>query len=384
MDNIDRTFIEALFTANYYMGYQALERYIVKVIFGILRNMNITDYLQKDYRTTDEIVERFNLHVQSKALLNWILTYLGHMGYVKSRDSGFALKKVVSHIDTHEDRKQLAELMPTADIFIQLITHIETDIKNFLTGKKSGGEILFADETVSHLWNDYFNNTFYEYSFINYGAAYGIAKWLSQTEEKSMLEIGSGTSGATVRVFQTLRDNNLLESMDTIILTDIVPSLLDLGNKNIQKHVKAPPAYEQRILDINKPFREQGFSEDSFDIIYGVNVLHVAHDLDFSLREVYKHLNNDGILVIAETTRPFENRALHHEIIFELLENYYDVKLDPEMRPYHGFLTKEGWIRYFEMSGFKNIEYINELERHDKLDFDIKPLHSFLVIKGQK
>jgi hypothetical protein len=180
MDNIDRTFIEALFTANYYMGYQALERYIVKVIFGILRNMNITDYLQKDYRTTDEIVERFNLHVQSKALLNWILTYLGHMGYVKSRDSGFALKNVVSHIDTHEDRKQLAELMPTADIFIQLTTHIETNIEDFLTGKKSGGDILFADETVSHLWNDYFNNTFYEYSFINYGAAYGIAKWFSQ------------------------------------------------------------------------------------------------------------------------------------------------------------------------------------------------------------
>ncbi len=384
MDNIDKTFIRSLFTANYYKGYKALEKYISKVIFRVLHEMDIINFLQKDYRTVDDIVERFNLHAQSRPLLNWMLIYLKQMGYLHNGDSSYVMKADRSDVDTKENIKEIVDLMPTANIFIQLTTHVQMGIGNFLMGRKNGSDILFANKTVSDLWNDYFNNNFYGYSTLNYGAAYGITKWFSQTGGKSILEVGSGTSGATIKVFQMLRDNNLLDSMDTIILSDIVPSLLDLGNKNINNCIKAPPWYEQRLLDINVPFIEQGFSSDALDIIYGVNVMHVAHNLGFSLREAYRHLNKDGLLVIAETIRPVDNRALHHEIIFDLLNNYYDVKLDALMRPYHGFLTKERWIRYFEMTGFKNIEYINELERHDELDFDITPLHSFLVIKGQK
>ena len=101
------------------------------------------------------------------------------------------------------------------------------------------------------LWNDYFNNNFYGYSVLNYGVAYGITKWFSQTCGKSMLEIGSGTSGATIKVFQMMRDNNLLDSTDTIKLTDVTSSMLYLGNQNIIKDIKNPPAYEKRILDRN-------------------------------------------------------------------------------------------------------------------------------------
>jgi len=172
--------------------------------------------------------------------------------------------------------------------------------------------------------------------------------------------------------------------MDSIVLSDIVPSLLDLGSRNISRSITSPPRYEQRLLDISLSLREQGFLKDSIDIVYGVNVFHVANDLSFSLREVYDHLNKNGLLILTETIRPVENRALHHEIIFDLFDNYYNVKLDAIMRPYHGFLTKERWVKYFEMAGFKNIEDISELNRHEELDFDILPLHSVLVLKGQK
>jgi SAM-dependent methyltransferase len=214
--------------------------------------------------------------------------------------------------------------------------------------------------------------------------AYGITKWFSQTGGRSMLEVGSGTSGATVKVFGMLRDNYLLDSMDSVILTDIIPSLLVLGDGNIRKNITPPVKYEQRMLDINKPFIDQGFQKESFDIVYGVNVLHVACNLGISLSEIYSCLNKNGILVIAETIRPVEDRAMHHEIIFNLLENYYSVQLDPEMRPSHGFLTKETWMHNFKTVGFNNIDYLTEPERHDQLDIDIKPLHSVLVLKGQK
>jgi len=384
MDSIDKTFIKALFTANYYRAYKALEEYVLEVIFRVLHEMNITDYLQKDYRTVDEIVDRFNFHAQSKPLLNWMLTYLNQMGYLQNGDLCYLLKADPSDMHTKNSVSEIAALMPTANIFIQLARHVERGIKDFLMGRKNGRDILISNNTVSALWNDYFNNNFYGYSTLNYCTAYGMTKWFSQTEGKSMLEVGSGTCGATIKVFQMLRDNNLLDSMDSIVLSDIVPSLLDLGSRNISRSITSPPRYEQRLLDISLSLREQGFLKDSIDIVYGVNVFHVANDLSFSLREVYDHLNKNGLLILTETIRPVENRALHHEIIFDLFDNYYNVKLDAIMRPYHGFLTKERWVKYFEMAGFKNIEDISELNRHEELDFDILPLHSVLVLKGQK
>lgn len=383
MDKIDETFVRALFTQEYYKGYIAIESYMSKVLLRILKDTNVSGYLQEEFRSIDEIVEKFGFHPQSKPLLTWAIRYLEQSGVVQGQNSSYKMSAGVHDMDTSDDVRQVVEFIPTADIFIRLVQRIEPDIENFLFGRKKCGDILFAGETLS-LWNDFFNNKFYGYSVLNYGAAYGITKWFSKTRGKSMLEVGSGTSGATVKVFQILRDNNLLDSMDKIMMTDIVPQLLDLGRKNISSQISHPPDYGQSILDINRPFDEQGFPGGRFDIIYGVNVVHAAHDLSFSLKELYDHLNEDGILVIAETIRPADNKPLHHEIISNLLNNYYDVKLDPEARPYHGYMTKELWIKNLDAAGFRNIDYITELDRHDQLDFDIKPLCSFLILKGQK
>ena len=384
MDCLDKSFVNALFTRDYYDGYKALDVYVSKIILCLLGDIKISQYLKKSFLTVDEIVDHFNFHTQSKPFLTWMLKYLAQMGYIQSRHSAYKMTLAMPDIETKETIIQIMGLIPSADIFIKLVDHIKMNIDSFLLGKKNGGDILFADKTAAELWNDYFNNNFYGYSVLNYGMAYGITKWFAQTGGKSILEIGSGTSGATIKVFQMLRDNNLLDSLDTIKLTDVVSSLLYLGNKNITKGITNPPSYEQKILDINKDFGDQGFQKESFDIIYCVNVLHIARDLGFSLSNIYNRLNKNGILIIAETIRPVESRAMHHEIIFNLLENYYSVKLDPDLRPSHGFLTKDIWIRNFEKAGFGNIDCITELERHDQLDLDIKPLHSFLVLKGQK
>ena len=124
-------------------------------------------------------------------------------------------------------------------------------------------------------------------------------------------------------------------------------------------------------------FDSQGFQGESFDIIFGVNVLHVAQDLPFSLHELFRHLNEGGMLFLAETIRPYPNRPMHHEFIFTLLENYWEVKLDEHVRTQHGFLTKDQWQELFKRAGFRNIESLTELERYDNFSLDVKPLHSF-------
>ncbi|MDX1776773.1 MAG: methyltransferase [Desulfobulbales bacterium] len=382
MDSLDKTFVKALFSADYYRGYQEVETFVLNTLLAILQTNDISEYVRQDYRTVDDITARFSFDPQSKPFLKWALDYTGYFGYAQRKNGAYKLSHATPAVNREENVRRLLEFIPSADIFINIIKAIEASMTNFLKGRVTGGNMLFADDSLVTLWNSYFNNDFYGYAVVNHGVAYGITKWFSQTGGASMLEVGSGTAGASAMTFQLLRDNNLLDSLQAIVLTDVVAPLLEKGRLNIKKQLGDPPPFEQKLLDINKPFADQGFAHESFDIIFGVNVLHVARNLTFSLQELYRHLNKDGMLVLAETTRPSASRPMHHEFIFNLLENYYDVELDPETRPYHGFLTRELWVDNFARTGFKNIEYLTELDNHAEISSDLKPLHSFLVIKG--
>lgn len=384
MDYLDKTYLKALFTSEYYKEYQAVEEYVEKITLSIFRKTGISSYLQQEYRTARDIISHFGFHFQSEPFLSWALKYLELRNHLHSLESrGHKMKTGLNDLGVEESRSRLLKCDPSAEIFVELIKRIELDIGVFFTGEKRGDEILFTGRDSLNLWNDYFNNGFQGYSVINSATAYGIAKWFSQGKPKSMLELGSGTSGGTIKVFQALLDNNLHRSIETILLTDIAPALLNLGEKNIKKQLKMPPGYEQEVLDINSHFKKQ-LKRGRFDIVYGINVLHAAKDLGFTLKEIYDHLDRNGMVIMGESVRPYENRPMHSEILFNLLENYHSVRLDPESRPYHGYLTKERWIRHFEKAGFKDIDFLTEPEGHDQFDFDLKPLHSFLVLKGQK
>ena len=77
------------------------------------------------------------------------------------------------------------------------------------------------------------------------------------------------------------------------------------------------------------------------------------------------------------------DRCMHHEIISNLHDNYYGVQLDPEMRPTRGFLIKDICNRNFEKACFSNVDSITELDRYDQIGFFVKPLHSFMVLRGK-
>ena len=89
MDSIDRTFINTLFTSNYYKGYKAPELYMANIKFKILNKINLTYYLKQDFRTVEEMIDCFNLNRQSGHLLGWMLNFLQYMGYIQSKSSKY-------------------------------------------------------------------------------------------------------------------------------------------------------------------------------------------------------------------------------------------------------------------------------------------------------
>jgi hypothetical protein len=97
--------------------------------------------------------------------------------------------------------------------------------------------------------------------------------------------------------------------------------------------------------------------------VYGVNVLHVAKDLLFSLNQARFALASDGWLVIGECLRPYPNQPIYPELMFQILESFTDVHTDQEIRPNPGFLTANQWRRAFTRAGFARAEVAPDVDR---------------------
>jgi SAM-dependent methyltransferase len=115
-------------------------------------------------------------------------------------------------------------------------------------------------------------------------------------------------------------------------------------------HPGAPLAFA--ALDLNQPWAAQGIPPGGHDLVFGVNVMHLARDLDAGLREARAALAPGGFLVLGEGLRPGPETPVAAELPFQLLESFADVETDPETRPTAGFLTAETWLAALRRAGF--------------------------------
>ena len=91
--------------------------------------------------------------------------------------------------------------------------------------------------------------------------------------------------------------------------------------------------------------------------------MHISKNLLFSLNEARSALAADGWLVIGECVRPYDNQPMYPELMFEILDSFTDVEIDPDIRPNPGFLTAEQWRRAFLRAGYPRTEIAPDLER---------------------
>jgi SAM-dependent methyltransferase len=108
-------------------------------------------------------------------------------------------------------------------------------------------------------------------------------------------------------------------------------------------------------LDMNTGWETQGFADGTWDLVYGVNVLHVATNLAATLARIGSRLASDGLLVAGEAMRLAPGVPLAAELIFSILEGFTQVELDPVLRPEPGFLSPESWRRSLASAGFRAV-----------------------------
>jgi len=113
-------------------------------------------------------------------------------------------------------------------------------------------------------------------------------------------------------------------------------------------------AVEACSLDVDRPLDAQAVS-GRFELVYAVNVLHVARDLVAALRALRERLTPGGALVLGETVRPAHDHPLPLELVFHLTPAFQTVHRVPGLRESPGFLPWASWDPLLRRAGFREV-----------------------------
>jgi len=275
-------------------------------------------------------------------------------------------KKVARRADpssianSRELRETILAEFPSLSPTLDLIDVAAQGYPDFLRGSRDGNSILF-DPAFPTLWDEYFDNENPLYAAGNTLASHTVGEEFSgrtQTSKLKVFEAGAGCGSAAQALLDRVADR-----VGSYTLSDISPGFLRKARAGLSRHPASGNIhFGYKLLDLNRPSERWGVEAQSFDLVYAVNVLHAVRDLVETLRGLRRLLVEKGVLVMGECVRPARGHPVHPEFVFQLLEEFRNVVLDPELRPEPGFLDARSWRASLQSAGFQRVRFVPEFE----------------------
>ena len=251
---------------------------------------------------------------------------------------------------------ELAAVEPDAAVAGEAVRILVEEAGAFLSGERTGEEILFRVDRLP-LWFRYFSNRNLLYSINNHLGALALSRVLPESGGR-VLEIGGGAGSAAEAALARLGPR-----LSRYLFTEVVPTFFRRGERAARAAAAPSVAVDAAKLDMTKPWEGQGAAPGAFDAVYSVNCFHVAPDLAAVLAEARRALAPGGWLVVSECVRPLGNdQPIYVELVFDLLESFTQVMLDPLARPTHGFLTPAAWRESLARAGFRDVTFLPDAE----------------------
>ena len=344
---------EDLFTERFYRSWELLDRYGRNWALRLAAELGLVDVLERP-RTAEEARDELGFSPSFDRALEWIFAMLLETGVVRAQPEGrYVWMQQGPPVDRLEElRREALEQDPANAAALDLLDAAGRAYPRVARGETSGQDALFGLGQTG-LWLAYFHNDNPIYAVNNRLAAFSAAKRLPEGPF-SVLELGGGGASGTRAFLEILRDDDRLDDLARYRFTEPSPFFRRRAERGLQADWPDLP-WEFGALDIDRPLGEQEIEPGSFDLVLAVNVLHVADDLDTSLPDIRRALAPGGWLVGAESIRPWADRPISTEMIFQILEDFWDVDLDPDRRPTPGFLTAEHWRRLLRENGFEDV-----------------------------
>jgi len=353
----------SLFSERLYQSIELMERYSIDLSIDLLGRLDVIDEL-REWRSAHELCQELSFQPRFRSAVIWLLERVIETGCIEARTDGDRCYRL-RHAPWLPQLARLheigLEIDPSNAATFALLDKAASVYPAVAHGEQSGEQELFGTQTIP-LWLNYFHNGNLTYAVNNWPGVVLAAKYLSTRSSLRILEVGAGAGSATEIFLRWFDERGLLPHIERYLITEPNAFFRRRSQRELSKEFPNLPL-EWQTLDINSPWQSQITTSGEFDLIYGVNVLHVAKDLLFSLRQARDALGHDGWLVIGECVRPYINQPIYAELMFQILDGFTDVITNPEIRPNPGFLTADHWRRAFMRAGFEGVEVTPDIDR---------------------
>ncbi len=351
------------FTGSFIRSATLYDEYVLRLTLGIFCTTGLAKAAEAP-GTTDELVARAGFEPgRARVPVDWMLRRLSHRGILAQRDvdgrSSFQLHGQVPELDPAEileaQRRQDVSWQPS----YVLAEMVAQDYPVFLRGERTGEEVLFSPSRL-RLWVNFFSNDNGLYVVNNLVGAAAVVE-LMPPAPVAVMELGGGLGSGAAALLDELRRSGRWADVREYRFTELVPFFMRRGQQALQMRFPDASFLTFGALDMNVPFAGQGVAPGSVSLVYAVNTLHVARDLDFTLREILGALVPGGRLVVSECIRTAPAQAIYIEFIFNLMETFRSPVLHPSYRPNGGFLAPEEGQGAMEAAGFVDVRMLPDI-----------------------
>ncbi len=325
--------------AKYHKSVRALDDLVAYFILHAFHEAKV-DIAKGRSFNSDVLAERMNITGSQRKLFARLCKILEEGGFVNAAGTGYEITEVAELLHSQNIVNDFKSSHKYADAESAFVVQCGSKLLEVLTGKEDPLNVLFPNGDFAAAEKIYRDSP--AFALMNTGISRIISNlqhYARKGRKLRVLEIGAGTGSTTIGASKDLK-----ASKAEYVFTDISPAFFE----NAKQLLSSKDFIEYKTLDIERDPEDQGFTDESFDVIIASNVIHATKDLDTSLRNISKLLRKGGTLVLNEAT---EKRSWI-DLTFGMTEGWWRFE-DHSVRKDHPLLSAEQWKTLLDNSGFK-------------------------------
>ncbi|XP_041377366.1 highly reducing polyketide synthase alt5-like [Gigantopelta aegis] len=236
----------------------------------------------------------------------------------------------------------LRDQIPDFEVELRMFQRLGNLLPHSLKHPKSALEVLFASDGLA----EYFLESLTTRLFYKVVRDMILEAVNTSLKEKSMvriIEVGGRMGGLSKVVLEPLQ-KLMQDGRVEYIFTDLTRTFFLHAKQTLKDY----PDVRYQELDIEKPITDQGFSDESCDIVICLDTLHAVVDIHNGLANMRDLLAPKGWLLMLEATETYNMR----EVIFGTLELCWIFK---DFREKKCWLSQGEWKDIFTSNGFDNV-----------------------------
>ncbi|KAH9897328.1 putative polyketide synthase [Xylariomycetidae sp. FL2044] len=205
--------------------------------------------------------------------------------------------------------------------------------------------LMLEDDLLYSVYRDSMGNERGYMTMVSY-----IEKLAYKNPQLNILEIGSGTGGASKPVLEALGGSKgQYPRFSHFDFTDISRGFFEKGQENFADWYDAG-LMSFKALDIEQNPTAQGFEEGTYDVIMAANVLHATQNMHVTMSHVRKLLKPGGKLILMEITQ----RQPWMTLVFGNLPGWWLGQ--EEGRKEGPSLSEDEWDKVLKDTGFSGVQ----------------------------